>query len=481
MFFSINPATFRHPKLCNLNNGTLVYLNGSRHLNLDCSCAAAFAGDPDISGPAIMASFFFLAWLSVLLAIIPAFYGLIRSWRRSRPPYRILKFVGHVLQLRSQEEQPDAAPTTDSRNSVLSATTVDFTKPSPIFPPHQATHPPTSDDPPLVDFCRKLLYPICDIQIITGLAILITGLIAYPTGKLTFYNEQFVVNYWWLTLNSLWVSRIDYTTSSPMYNSLRYDIRRFTILASVIMSCVFQGLVAVREANEWDPTVPGHCYVSSDLGGADYGQNLFWLAGTAIYGLILVFTLTSWSRQWLDRNVTSRLEPSLSAMSVWVSESWFAIHQYRQSQDRLHHSHIRRFLTISWMLCRTASYAIAWITWWLVVQFLSIWSSGNGSFIIELVVYSVFAGFLTWWLIFLRVQNKTLVTGGQDRWTFASTLSVAVVGFAVFFAADVWKEVRDEYARKRTRSDDENPPVRGSRNAELQQGRSAEKEKELSE
>lgn len=79
---------------------------------------------------------------------------------------------------------------------------------------------------------------------------------------------------------------------------------------------------------------------------------------------------------------------------------------------------------------------------------------------IELIVYCVFAGFLTWWLIFLRVQNKMLVQGSQDHWTFASTLALAVVGFAIFFAADVWKEVRDERlerARKRV-EDDEAPP-----------------------
>lgn len=467
MFFSLDPDSFRHPKLCNLTNGTLVYLNGSTRLDLDCSCAAPFPVDPDISGPAIMASFMFLAWFSVLLAIVPAIYGLIGSWQRSRPPYRILKFVGDVLQLRSQPDQPsdtqDIAPPTNSRNSVLSTTSADYAKPartttpSPIFPPHNPNTPTKLTEPALVTFCRKLLYPLCDIQIITGLAMIITGLIAYPSGRLTFYSEQFIVNYWWLTLNSLWVSRVDYTTSSALYNGLRYDMRRIAILASVIMACVFQGLVAVREARGWDPVTPGRCYISSDLGGDDYGQNLFWLAGTALYGLILVFTLTSASRRWLDTHVTGRLEPSLATMSGWVGDSFFAMQEYRRGQERLHHSYLRRAATVAFMALKTLSYAGAWLTWWLLVQFLSIWSSGNGSFVIELVVYCVFAGFLTWWLIFLRVENKTLVQGNQDRWTFASTLAVAVLGFAVFYAADVWKEVRDERMERSRKRDEESP------------------------
>jgi hypothetical protein len=223
----------------------------------------------------------------------------------------------------------------------------------------------------------------------------------------------------------------------------------------------------VREARGWDPVTPGKCYVSSDLGGDDYGQNLFWLAGTALYGLILVFTLTSASRRWLDTHVTGRLEPSLATMSGWVGDSWFAMGEYRRGEERLHHGYLRRAGTITLMALKTLSYAVAWLTWWLVVQFLSIWSSGNGSFVIELVIYSVFAGFLTWWLIFLRVQNKMLVKGNQDRWTFASTLSVAVVGFAVFYAADVWKEVRDE-RRERMRKRDEESPGNGPVKSDLE-------------
>jgi len=455
MFFSLDPGVFSHPKPCNLTNGTTFFLNGSRRLHLDCSCAAPFPADPDISGPAIMASFFFMSWLCIALSIVPAAYGLLVSWRRSQQPYRFLKFAADVLQLRSQDGEeysasqsrvarPPKRPEHGSRNSVFSNLTFDSEKPlppsaksSPIFPSAHSNTPITASEPPFVTFCRRLLYPLCDIQIMTGTAMVITGLATF--SNITFYSEQFVVNYWWLTLNSLWVSRVDYTTGNPAYAGLRYDLRRLAILASVLMSTIFQGLVAVRENRDWDPTARGRCYVSTGLGGNDYGQNLFWLAGTAVYGLILLATITSPCRNWLDARVMSRLGPSLVAMSGWVAESWGVLRTYATSEERLRHSRVRQAATVAVMAAKTGSYALAWLTWWLVVQFLSIWSSGNGSFAVELVVYSVFAGFATWWIVYLRIQNKMLVQGSQNRWTFAQALPIVLIILAAFYAADVWK------------------------------------------
>src|SRR5579871_4075704 len=133
MFFSLDPDNFRHPKPCNLTNGTTVFLNGSSHLHLDCSCAAPFPADPTISGSAIMTSFFFMSWLSIALAIVPAAYGLLGSWRRSHPPYRTLKFAADVLQLRSQSEayftsKSRVAREPESRGSVVSNLAFDSEK-----------------------------------------------------------------------------------------------------------------------------------------------------------------------------------------------------------------------------------------------------------------------------------------------------------------------------------------------------------------
>jgi len=46
---------------------------------------------------------------------------------------------------------------------------------------------------------------LCDIQVITGTAIMIAGIA--QRDSLTFYHQQFVMSYWFLTLNSFWAAR----------------------------------------------------------------------------------------------------------------------------------------------------------------------------------------------------------------------------------------------------------------------------------
>jgi hypothetical protein len=46
---------------------------------------------------------------------------------------------------------------------------------------------------------------LCDIQVVTGTAITIAGIAR--RDFLTFYHQQFVMSYWFLTLNSFWAAR----------------------------------------------------------------------------------------------------------------------------------------------------------------------------------------------------------------------------------------------------------------------------------
>lgn len=64
---------------------------------------------------------------------------------------------------------------------------------------------------PLI-IAKRLLVSLTDLQAISGLAIILTGMARYPS--ITYYHEQFASNLWWLTLNSLWVSRIDYNDNT---------------------------------------------------------------------------------------------------------------------------------------------------------------------------------------------------------------------------------------------------------------------------
>jgi hypothetical protein len=80
--------------------------------------------------------------------------------------------------------------------------------------------------------------------------------------------------------------------------------------------------------------------------------------------------------------------------------------------------------------------ATVFVIWWAFVQFLSIWSAGNTSRALELVVYTIFAGSNTWWVIALKASNRHLVQGNESKWTFGQSLPVLLTGLVVFAGLD---------------------------------------------
>lgn len=61
---------------------------------------------------------------------------------------------------------------------------------------------------------EALLGPLCDLQGITGAAILIAGFSQWRS--ITYYHREVVLSYFWLILNSYWMGRTAY-----MYDAVR--------------------------------------------------------------------------------------------------------------------------------------------------------------------------------------------------------------------------------------------------------------------
>lgn len=74
--------------------------------------------------------------------------------------------------------------------------------------------------------------------------------------------------------------------------------------------------------------------------------------------------------------------------------------------------------------------------WWAIIQFLAIWSSGVGSPIVEIIVYTVFAVTSTFWVIYLKVENVKLILGDEDVWTFGQALPVFLFLLVMFRTLD---------------------------------------------
>ena len=101
-------------------------------------------------------------------------------------------------------------------------------------------------------FINRLLIYLCDLQIITSLAILIAGLIAFSRGTLSFYHQQLVSNFWNQAINSYWAGRDAEQDRIADRGPLQFKLRIIGILASIALATVFQAIIFRRENYSWD-------------------------------------------------------------------------------------------------------------------------------------------------------------------------------------------------------------------------------------
>ncbi|KAF2670658.1 hypothetical protein BT63DRAFT_439643 [Microthyrium microscopicum] len=457
MFFSSNPNVFKTPNKCILDNGTSIYYQSEA---LDCSCLAPIRADPDFAGAAVITSFLFIGWLTIAVAAVPTGRSLWITWLRTTGPWRLWKWLVEIVQFEPNDPWqrrtsiigfPARAGKSDeirridhhrdsSITNVNDSESSDSGSESKQPLPSSRRYINLDPEPAYCTFSRRIVLQLCDLQIIMGIATLVSALAQYD--RLTFYHAQFAEQFWWVTLDSFWISRIDYSQNTPEMNTWRAHLRRTAIWVSVALSVVVQSIVTYREHSLWDATIPGRCY-QADGPGTGFGQNLFWLAGTAIYFVVMTFSMTRKSRAWFDSNINAKIEPSIQTMYRWVVESKSKTTTYKLSSAGT--SPLKRYPTLLFLYAKVASYSLAYATWWIFVLFISIWCAGNSAAAVELVVYSIFAGFLTWWILFLKIQNRPLIRGDEDRMTYAQTLSLFLFILCAFQALDVWVGVkRDE-------------------------------------
>ena len=72
----------------------------------------------------------------------------------------------------------------------------------------------------------QLLGHICDIQVVTGLAIMVAGLAQW--NRISYYHEQLVTLYFQLTLDSFWAARINYMDFNQIDHTRHEDATHHT-------------------------------------------------------------------------------------------------------------------------------------------------------------------------------------------------------------------------------------------------------------
>ncbi|KAL5358810.1 hypothetical protein BJX96DRAFT_164000 [Aspergillus floccosus] len=193
-------------------------------------CNAEIRPNTDIGGRGVMASFLIVSWLTVLLAAVPAVHE---------------------------------AKTSEQRI--------------------------INSEPKIVQKINALFGPLCDLQAMTGVAIMIAGFTQWHT--ITYYHEQLIMCYWWLTLNSFWVARINYMNLGSIDDQWILRIRRGSILVSCLLAITWLIRITYRELDHWDDN-GGPCYRFLD------GTSTWPWVAIAALSVGLYWFLLQWLATW---------------------------------------------------------------------------------------------------------------------------------------------------------------------------------------
>ncbi|KAI9774856.1 MAG: hypothetical protein M1840_000072 [Geoglossum simile] len=402
-----NSSTFpdQSPHWYRYNNHSTIYCD-SRY-PLDFSCNATFSADPDIAGPGVVVGFIATAWYTIIVASIAATHRTIGWWRemRQQPP---------------TPTQPIALNDLSGANSSQAISS-------------------TPDEHRAERFAKLLLNSLCDLQLITGMAIIVAGLTQMP--EISYYHEQLVIDYWNLTLNSFWAARGGYTADyyhdgepnkSTSAKCLRALVRMVAIAVSSVLSVAFQGLALVRENGHWDPLQSGRCYRSGDHSGA--GQARFWIVGVSVFALVVVLCFIP-AIEGRIRLLSKKRTKVYGACKRWQKTQYDSL-KTPISPSR---SWIKRRLQIIAGCSKLVFFVSLRTFFWLLIQFLSIWSYGEGFYPFEIVCYTAFAGWNTGNIIDLKVRNAELLEGLENKWGFGQVLPTALLGMVVFNTIDAFR------------------------------------------
>ncbi|KAM7211924.1 hypothetical protein V8F06_012700 [Rhypophila decipiens] len=217
------------------------------------TCTADITPDADVGGYGVMVSFIVIAWMTTIFSG----YDALTTWKKNRDQQTALASqAARHGGTSAHPGLPMAIPEPERR----------------LGEPRPATKPTK---------IKEILIRLIDLQIVTGAGITIAGitqLIFYPPS---FYHYEQINNYWWLTMQSLWVVPVDFldiaslatrtTNQRPPRGNSNHPtsapyIRIAAVVVSTILGCFFQAYI-VKEQNDAthnDPDgmldITGPCY-----------------------------------------------------------------------------------------------------------------------------------------------------------------------------------------------------------------------------
>ena len=150
------------------------------------------------------------------------------------------------------------------------------------------------------EFTDHALLALCDLQLVTGTAILVSGFGQWST--ISFYHRAIVSTLAYLTLGSFWASRASaYRTvefdKTSFWQKAHWTMRQVCIMIALVLLATFVAFQTQSEQQDWDLLQSGKCYRCHDSSSTT--SSWLWVAGLSLYALTLC--LHSMTLLWSKR------------------------------------------------------------------------------------------------------------------------------------------------------------------------------------
>lgn len=287
--------------------------------------------------------------------------------------------------------------------------------------------------PRLQLFSQMALDRLCDLQLVTGTAIIIAGIA--ELHHMSFYHQSLITSYWLLTLNAFWAARAGYLSSDHYGHdrSFYFWTRWVFILISDILSIFYQVATTLEAANHWDSEESGHCYLSHEPSPTN--AQYFWIVGISFevvymlfYSMRRIAELLShkwpWLKGFLDfvANTSNYLSEGSHqrATDFWTEVEW---------------------RTRNWpVILRIVVYIIRRLTrmiWHILWQALALWAWGDNGSVLIVLGYIGLAAWNTFDVIDTKLSNRDLVVGDESTWGFGQILPLGLLALICLDLLDI--------------------------------------------
>ena len=295
---------------------------------------------------------------------------------------------------------------------------------------------------PVEKFTDYFLLALCDLQLVTGTAILVAGFGQLST--ISFYHRAIVTNLSNLILGSLWASRASgYRTveidRASIWEKARDRFRHLCILVSLLLLATFTAIQIRSEEQDWYPFESGKCYRSHDYSSP--ASQWLWVAGISSYAMtislhsIILFHPRG-ETLWKDfthiiPNELRKWAGQCFVQADKVPPCFYACQRSGLSKMEYALAIVGLVIQCSKLIFLTLFLGLAWG----ILQFWAIRSAGRGFQAVEVIFYAGFVLWNTFDVIDMKLSNSSLLTGSEQSWGFGQVLPLymlLMLGFNVF-------------------------------------------------